>query len=85
MLFGCSSDDFPHGKSKVNESIVLIAVNDIECVARNSCLNKDDEDKAYQKIMRVTGIEKMFVIRVKCNRYQARVRLEVVDELTRRL
>lgn len=31
---------------------------------------KDDEDKAYQKLMSITGNEKIFVLRLKTNRYQ---------------
>ncbi len=45
ILFGCSSEQFPYGKSK------------------------DEEDKAYQKIISICGQEKMFLIRVKSNRY----------------
>ncbi len=45
ILFGCSSEQFPYGKSK------------------------DEGDKAYQKLMSICGQEKMFLIRVKSNRY----------------
>ncbi len=31
--------------------------------------SKDEEDQAYQKIMSIFGEEKMFLIRVKSNRY----------------
>ena len=48
ILFGCSSEQFPYGKTK------------------------DDQDKAYQKLMSICGQEKMFLIRVKSNRYNVR-------------
>ncbi|CAF0812562.1 unnamed protein product [Rotaria sp. Silwood1] len=38
--------------------------------------SKDDEDKAYQKIMSISGQEKMFLIRVKSNRYNNHDRLQ---------
>lgn len=31
--------------------------------------SKDEEDRAYQKLMSIFGEEKMFLIRVKSNRY----------------
>lgn len=31
--------------------------------------SKEDEDRAYQKTMSVCGQEKMFLIRIKSNRY----------------
>ncbi|CAF0936453.1 unnamed protein product [Rotaria sordida] len=38
--------------------------------------SKDDEDKAYQKLMSICGQEKMFLIRVKLNHYNNHDRLQ---------